>query len=267
MGLTLEVDAGLRNVLSQFFQLNPRSSLPPAIRLERHALTTPVSGHMSGFRSQLSADSGTNSRQDVGAGPGRRVLDVIVPRHILRNDGNRILRVPREEEGARQPDDARSAPVRFPPEQSSSGPHSPEDNDRFRHFRTRYVTSRSSMSQTWFASSEKEVCSTENKNRESLTFDAGGRRMRGIAYTEYEWSTYRSSISTTKCTGQPEANRPANTRYVQTPHAPTQLSLWTPGFHTSPHISQATSRSGLRRHAVPGRLGPGPDRPTAVGAG
>lgn len=94
--------------------------------------------------------------------------------------------------------------------------------------------------------------------------------MRGIAYTEYEWSMYRSSISTTKCT-RPTRSKPArrthDTLYVQTPHAPAQSSFWTPGFHTSPHISQAISRSGLRRHAVPGRLGPGPDRPGPVGGG
>lgn len=47
--------------------------------------------------------------------------------------------------------------------------------------------------------------------------------MRGIAYTEYEPSTYRSSISTTDAPGQPKQTGPANTRYTVRPD-PTRAS-------------------------------------------
>lgn len=46
-----------------------------------------------------------DSRKHVGAGPGRCVLDVVVARHVLGDDGDHIVWVARKQQGAREPDD------------------------------------------------------------------------------------------------------------------------------------------------------------------
>lgn len=152
------MDAGLRDLLSEPPQLNPRPPLPPTIHLQRHASIPPGSADTSPkTRNQPSTGLGMNSREDVGASPGRRVLNVIVPRHMLRNDGNRILRVPREEEGARQPDDTRSAPVSFLPRRSNSA-DSPKDNDGFRHLGICHVTPDDISKLVLFSKKKKMLC-------------------------------------------------------------------------------------------------------------
>lgn len=48
-----------------------------------------------------------NSREAVGTGPRRRVQDVVVPRHVLRHDGDDVvLVVPGQQQGGREAHDA-----------------------------------------------------------------------------------------------------------------------------------------------------------------